>query len=107
MRISDCSSDLCSSDLLFHSTFSYFPGLPVFNSTDLFHWTQIGNAIDRPGMVDFGALGVSRGLYAPAISYHDGRFWIVNTCVDCGGNFVITATDPAGDRKSTRLNSSH
>src|SRR3546814_21040615 len=47
-------------------------------------------------MVDFGALGVSRGLYAPAISYHDGRFWIVNTCVDCGGNFVITATDPAG-----------
>ncbi len=78
------------------STFSYFPGLPVFKSTDLVHWTQIGNAIDRPDMVDFGALGVSRGLYAPAISYRDGTFWIVNTCVDCGGNFVITAADPAG-----------
>src|SRR3546814_8874752 len=26
---------------------SYFPGLPVFKSTDLVHWTQIGNAIDR------------------------------------------------------------
>ncbi|MCM8730612.1 glycoside hydrolase family 43 protein [Hephaestia sp. GCM10023244] len=81
---------------LVNSTFSYFPGLPVFKSTDLIHWTQIGNAIDRPSMVDFGKLGVSRGLFAPAITYHDGLFWIVNTCVDCGGNFVITARDPAG-----------
>ncbi|HVI99380.1 MAG TPA: glycoside hydrolase family 43 protein [Sphingomonas sp.] len=81
---------------LVNSTFAYFPGLPIFRSTDLVHWTQIGNAIDRPGMVDFGTLGMSRGLYAPAISHHGGRFWIVNTCVDCGGNFVITATDPAG-----------
>jgi xylan 1,4-beta-xylosidase len=81
---------------LVNSTFSYFPGLPVFRSTDLVHWTQIGNAVDRPDMVDFGKLGISRGLYAPAISFRDGRFWIVNTCVGCGGNFVITATDPAG-----------
>jgi alpha-N-arabinofuranosidase len=39
---------------------------------------------------------VSRGVFAPAISYHDGTFYILNTCVDCGGNFVITARDPAG-----------
>ena len=78
------------------STFSYFPGLPVFHSTDLVNWTQIGNAIDRPGMVDFANLGMSRGLFAPAIEYHDGRFYILNTCVDCGGNFIVTADDPAG-----------
>lgn len=81
---------------LVNSTFSYFPGLPVFRSTDLVHWTQIGNAIDRPDMVDFKRLGMSRGLYAPAITYAEDLFWIVNTCVDCGGNFVITARDPAG-----------
>ena len=81
---------------LVNSTFSYFPGLPVFRSTDLVHWTQIGNAIDRPDMVDFKRLAMSRGLYAPAIAHARGLFWIVNTCVDCGGNFVITATDPAG-----------
>lgn len=78
------------------SSFAYFPGLPVFHSRDLVNWRQIGHAIDRPDQVDFGSLGLSRGLFAPAIEHHDGRFYITNTCVDCGGNFVITAEDPAG-----------
>lgn len=78
------------------STFAYFPGLPVFHSRDLVNWELIGHAIDRPGMVDFGELGLSRGLFAPAIEHHDGLFYILNTCVDCGDNFVITAEDPAG-----------
>src|SRR5207253_10659598 len=37
-----------------------------------------------------------RGVSAPSISYHDGTYYTLNTCVDCGGNFVITAHDPAG-----------
>jgi alpha-N-arabinofuranosidase len=78
------------------STFTYFPGLPVFRSRDLVHWTQIGNAIDRPGQLNFDGLGLSRGVFAPAITHHKGIFYIVNTCVDCGGNFVITAKNPAG-----------
>ena len=40
--------------------------------------------------------GVSRGLFAPAISYHKGMYYIVCTLIDKGGNFVITAKDPAG-----------
>lgn len=78
------------------STFSYFPGIPVFHSRDLVNWTQIGNAIDRPGQLDFGDLGLSRGVFAPTIEHRDGVFYILNTCVDCGGNFLITASDPAG-----------
>jgi alpha-N-arabinofuranosidase len=78
------------------STFSYFPGIPVFHSRDLVNWTQIGNAIDRPDQLDFGTLGLSRGVFAPAIEHRAGTFTILNTCVDCGGNFLITATDPAG-----------
>jgi len=78
------------------STFSYFPGIPVFHSRDLVSWTQIGNAIDRPDQLDFARLGLSRGVFAPAIEHHQGRFYILNTCVDCGGNFLITATDPRG-----------
>ena len=78
------------------STFGYFPGLPIFHSRDLVHWRQIGNAIDRPNQVDFGKLEMSRGLFAASITHHDGQFQIVNTCVDCGGNFVITASNPAG-----------
>jgi xylan 1,4-beta-xylosidase len=81
---------------LVNSTFAWFPGIPVFHSRDLVHWRQIGNAIDRPGQLDFKRLGMSRGIFAPDISHHDGRFFIVTTCVDCGGNFVITARDAAG-----------
>lgn len=78
------------------STFSYFPGIPVFHSRDLVNWTQIGNAIDRPDQLDFGKLGLSRGVFAPTIEHRNGTFYILNTCVDCGGNFLITATNPAG-----------
>ncbi|MDP9421861.1 MAG: glycoside hydrolase family 43 protein [Pseudomonadota bacterium] len=81
---------------LINSTFSWFPGIPIFHSRDLVNWTQIGNAIDRPEQLDFGKLGMSRGLFAPSISHHGGTFYIVNTCVDCGGNFVITSTNPRG-----------
>jgi xylan 1,4-beta-xylosidase len=78
------------------STFAYFPGVPVFHSRDLVGWRQIGNAIDRPEQLDFGDLGLSRGVFAPTISHRDGVFYILNTCVDCGGNYLITAADPAG-----------
>jgi len=81
---------------LVNSTFSWFPGLPIYHSRDLVHWRQIGNAIDRPGQLTIGKVGVTRGLFAPAISHHGDRFYIVNTCIDCGGNFIITADDPAG-----------
>ena len=78
------------------STFAWFPGVPVFHSTDLVSWKQIGNAISRPEQLNFKKLGLSRGVFAPAIEHHAGTFYIANTCVDCGGNFVITAKNPAG-----------
>ncbi len=79
-----------------HSTFTYFPGIPVFESEDLVHWTQVGSAIHRPGQLDFDGLGLSRGVFAPTIEYRNGTFYVVNTSVDAGGNFIVTATDPAG-----------
>lgn len=81
---------------LINSTFAYFPGIPVFHSRDLINWRQIGHVIDRPDQLRYDGLGVSRGIFAPAISYHDGTFYVVCTMVDAGGNFVVTATDPAG-----------
>lgn len=78
------------------STFAYFPGLPIFHSKDLVNWKQIGNAIDRPEQMDFTGAGVSRGLFAPSITYHKGTFYIICTFIDKLGNFVITAKDPKG-----------
>lgn len=29
------------------SSFEYFPGIPVFHSTDLVNWKQIGNCVNK------------------------------------------------------------
>lgn len=79
-----------------NSSFAFYPGLPIFHSRDLVTWRQIGNAIDRPGMFDFTGLGIARAIFAPTIRHHAGLFYIFNTCIECGFNFVITAKDPRG-----------
>lgn len=79
-----------------NSSFAYYPGLPIFHSKDLVSWKQIGHALDSPEQLPLIGAGVSRGLFAPAISYYKGVFYIVCTLIDRGGNFVITATNPAG-----------
>ena len=81
------------------STFEYFPGLPVFHSTNLRDWTQIGHVIDRVDQLDLSGVASSRGLYAPTIRHHEGVFYLVCTLVEGtgpSGNFVMTATDAAG-----------
>jgi alpha-N-arabinofuranosidase len=79
-----------------NSSFSYFPGLPVFHSTDLAHWSLIGHVMERPGQLNLDSLGVSRGLFAPSIRYHDGLFYVTCTLVDRGGNFVVTSRSAKG-----------
>ncbi|HYD25191.1 MAG TPA: glycoside hydrolase family 43 protein [Croceibacterium sp.] len=81
---------------LVNSTFAWLPGIPVLHSRDLVSWRLLGHAIDRAGQLDFTGLGTNRGIFAPAITHHAGRFYIVTTCIDCGGNFYVTASDPAG-----------
>nr|WP_255524538.1 family 43 glycosylhydrolase [Pedobacter riviphilus] len=81
---------------LVNSTFSYFPGIPVFHSKDLKNWKQIGNVIERNTQMTFLGDGTSRGLFAPSINYHNGTFYMTCTNIDKGGNFVMTAKNPAG-----------
>ena len=81
---------------LVNSTFAYFPGIPVFHSKDLRRWRQIGNAVDRPGQLCFDGHSISQGLFAPTIRYNRGTFYILCTLIHTGGNFIMTAQDPAG-----------
>lgn len=81
---------------LINSSFSYFPGIPIFESTDLVNWKQIGHVLDRTSQLDTKGTRISRGIYAPTIRHHDGLFYVIVTLVDRGGNFIVTATDPAG-----------
>ncbi|MCM1245047.1 MAG: glycoside hydrolase family 43 protein [Roseburia sp.] len=79
------------------STFAYFPGVPIFHSRDLIHWEQIGNILDRPSQLPLDGAGVSEGIFAPTLRYHDGTFYMITTNVSAEtGNFIVTATDPAG-----------
>lgn len=81
---------------LVNSTFSYFPGIPVFHSKDLVNWKMIGHVINRNEQIDFTGKGVSRSLFAPTIRYYKGLFYVTCTMIDGGGNFVVTAKNPAG-----------
>jgi len=91
--------DICRVDgtyYIVNSSFAYFPGIPVFRSNDLVNWTQVGNVIDRPSQLNYDGLGVSRGIFAPSLSHHGDTFYLVCTFVDGGGNFLMTASNPAG-----------
>lgn len=79
------------------STFEFFPGVPVFHSRDLVHWKQIGYCLTRMSQLPLDKAYPSGGIYAPTIRYHDGTFYMVTTNVSHGGNFYVTATDPAGE----------
>ena len=81
---------------LVNSTFQYFPGIPIHHSKDLIHWEQIGNCIDRSTQMNLNKTGFTGGLYAPTIRYHKGIFYMINTNVSHGGNYYVTATNPAG-----------
>lgn len=81
---------------LVNSTFAHFPGLPIFHSRDLVNWRQLGHVIDRPAQLKYEGLRINEGLYAPAISHHEGVFYVICTMIGSGGNFLVTATDPAG-----------
>lgn len=84
------------------SSFNRVPGLPVLHSLDLVHWRVIGHALDRLEPEEFfrtPRLGC--GVWAPALRYHGGLFWIVYPDPD-HGLFVVTATDPAGPWSAPR-----
>lgn len=81
---------------LVNSTFSFFPGIPIFQSKDLVNWKLLGHVLDRPEQLNLDGQGVSRGLFAPAIRYNKDIFYVTCTLVDIGGNFVVTSISPEG-----------
>ena len=81
---------------LVNSTFSYFPGIPVFHSKDLVNWIQIGNVIDRGNQVSFKGIEHSQGIYAPTIRYNNGIYYLITTNIPHEGNIIFTAENPAG-----------
>lgn len=78
------------------SSFSHVPGLSILHSTDLVNWTLVAHALPRlvPEPV-FTTPQHGKGVWAPAIRHHAGKFWIYYPDPDFG-IYLITATDPRG-----------
>ena len=81
------------------STFTYFPGVPIFHSRDLVNWKQVGHVLSRPSqLVNMEKQHVSGGIFAPAISYnpHNKTYYMITTNVGAG-NFYVKTKDPFGE----------
>ncbi|MEZ0448318.1 glycoside hydrolase family 43 protein [Cellulomonas sp. ICMP 17802] len=79
------------------SSFEYFPGVPLFHSTDAEHWTPIGHVVTRPGQLAIEDVPTGGGAWAPTIRFHDGQFWLTVADAMGRGGLIFTATDPAGE----------
>ena len=85
------------------SSFTNVPGLPILHSKDLVNWTLIGHGLEElTPVAHYATPRRGGGVWAPAIRYHDGRFYIYYPDPDFG-IYVITAERPEGPWSAPRL----
>ncbi|HJA20484.1 MAG TPA: glycoside hydrolase family 43 protein [Candidatus Mediterraneibacter ornithocaccae] len=82
---------------LVNSSFEFFPGIPLFHSRDLIHWKQLGYVLTRRSQADLSDENSSKGIWAPTIRVHDGRFYVSATNMSHGGNFFVYTDDIYGE----------
>ncbi|MDE3182072.1 MAG: glycoside hydrolase 43 family protein [Bacteroidota bacterium] len=81
---------------LVSSSFEDIPGLPILHSKDLVNWTIIGHALMRQPPYDhFSKPQHGDGVWAPAIRFHKGEFYIYYPDPDFG-IYLVKAKNPAG-----------
>ena len=82
---------------LANSSFSYFPGIPVWHSTNLVDWDFCGYCGARPSQLALKpGVGLSAGVFAPDIKYnpHNDTFYLIVTVIGDRGNVIYKTRDP-------------
>jgi xylan 1,4-beta-xylosidase len=86
-----------------NSTFEWFPGVRLHESKDLVHWNLLPSPLSTTTLLDMKGNPSSGGIWAPDLSYADGKFWLVYTDVKVVDgafkdmtNYLTTATDIKG-----------
>lgn len=82
------------------STFEWLPGISLYESQDLVNWTSKGGILKE---TDLQGIPDSAGIWAPALSYDNGTFYLVYTVSrQIDGyfkdveNYVVTASSIEG-----------
>ena len=86
-----------------NSTFEWFPGVQLHESKDMVHWNPLPAALNTTELLDMRGNSASGGIWAPDLSYADGKFWLIYTDVkvvngafkDCT-NYLATTEDIHG-----------
>jgi xylan 1,4-beta-xylosidase len=61
------------------STFEFHPAVRLHHSTDLAQWSTLGHALDEG--FDLRGIPDSGGVWAPSLSFADGRYWLAYSVV--------------------------
>lgn len=77
------------------SSFNYVPGLPILTSKDLVNWKLVNYALDKINYEKYDIPQHSKGVWAPAIRYHNGCYYIYYGMPD-EGFFMVKTEDPLG-----------
>lgn len=78
------------------SSFQAAPGLPILTSKDLVNWTISNYALEKvPPASVYAVPQHGKGVWAPSIRYHDGKFYIFWGDPDYG-IFMVRTDDPLG-----------
>ena len=86
-----------------NSTFDWWPGVRLHESRDMVHWNLLPGPLNRVSQLDMKGNPSGGGIWAPDLSYADGKFWLIYTDVkivngafkDCA-NYLVTAEDIRG-----------
>lgn len=63
------------------STFEWFPGVLIYSSKDLVNWDIADYPLKKISQLDMKGVDSSGGIWAPALSYSEGVFYLVYTNV--------------------------
>ncbi len=81
-----------------NSTFEWFPGVRIHHSRDLANWRPVGYALTRESQLYMAGNPDSGGIWAPCLSWSDGKFYLIYTDVKVRAgpfkdtpNYLVTA----------------
>ena len=89
------------------TTMHHFPGCTMLKSKDLVNWEYCAQPLEQLSTKDNynllnGQNAYAKGMWACAMTWHDGKFYILINGNDAGG-FVLSATNPEGKWEKKQL----